>query len=255
MLERAAASPASAQPPCRRRLVHGVFASAQSARWRRLARQDFPYFALLLFARATSDNQKLRTAMPSHSYRDARNAAQAREFEKASADGCGTGSLPRTPKARSSAGGSRAASAPYDSDDDEPVPYRPLTPSDYVSRGPVEFARTRVTEAIDPQTDDDGDDDEGPKTVPARPPKRLQSSHAAVAIAPRQSYLDQLAIPSHESHGRVKPKRYNQSSRTSAARPCLPGVPTQLTPSQLLLPCVASSSSATSTTRSSDQAA
>ncbi|GAA5872437.1 hypothetical protein JCM3774_004521 [Rhodotorula dairenensis] len=128
--------------------------------------------------------------MPTRSYREAREAVHAREFEKAFADSSlGTGNAAHALQTRSSASMSRSAPAAHDLDDDEPEPYRPLTPSDYT----------------DEDDEDDYHNDESLYTPSAKPSSPSRDSRAA-ATAPRQSYLDQLAIPSHETHGRVKPK-------------------------------------------------
>lgn len=77
--------------------------------------------------------------MPSRSYREARNAAQARPRDTAAALtgslGAGTGS---TAYQRPSLGMSRSTLRSYDpgddddDEDDDPEPYHPMTPSDYV---------------------------------------------------------------------------------------------------------------------------
>ncbi|GAA5987249.1 hypothetical protein JCM10908_001878 [Rhodotorula pacifica] len=126
--------------------------------------------------------------MPSSSYRDARNAVHARQSARSRgvADGRGTGTTSSGYMRQPTASGmSRTASQAYSSYDDDPEPYRPLTPSSY--------------------TDDD--DDDGIVASPARArtnPQPLQNRIAA--RAPRQSYLDELAVRSHETSGPVKPK-------------------------------------------------
>ncbi|KWU43720.1 hypothetical protein RHOSPDRAFT_34699 [Rhodotorula sp. JG-1b] len=120
--------------------------------------------------------------MPSRSYRDARNAAQARprDTDALTASlgaGAGTGS---TAYQRPSIGMSRSAPHSYDPDadydeDDDPEPYHPMTPSDYTD-------------------EDDGDDGDDLRDTPK--PAKPRS----------QSYFDDLAVPSQVTTDPVEPK-------------------------------------------------
>lgn len=140
--------------------------------------------------------------MPSRSYREARNAAQARPRDidaLTGSLGAGTGS---TAYQRPSFGMSRSAPHSYDPDadydeDDDPEPYHPMTPSDYVRDAHRELRCASMLLTLpDSQTDEDdgGDGDDLRDTPkPAKPGS--------------QSYFDDLAVPSRVTADPVEPKR------------------------------------------------